>query len=111
VSALILRWPAAAVMAGMVLVFVAGCVAGGPGYGDDGFGVGYYEPYGVDYGGWDGGYRVGPVHGDRFHRDVGGVRPGPHAYRAAPASRPMPSLPSRGRGGGGSRGGAAPPRR
>jgi hypothetical protein len=54
---------------------------------------GYYEPYGYEYGGWGGGYRVGP--------GWGGYQRGGHpsgGYRAAPASRRTPSIPSRPRG-------------
>jgi hypothetical protein len=63
-----------------------------------GYGGGYYEPYGYDYGGWGGGYRVGP--------GWGGDRRGGHpsgSYRPAPASRATPSIP---RGSGGSHGGS-----
>jgi hypothetical protein len=59
-----------------------------------GYAGGYYEPYGYDYGGWGGGYRVGPGRGgDR--RD--GHAP-PRSYRPAPASRPTPSIPRGSRG-------------
>jgi len=81
-----------------MLAGVYACVATGVGY-DGGVGVGYvggyYEPYGYDYGGWGGGYLVGPGgHGERG-------RPASHPYRAAPAGRGSPSIPSRSRGGGG----------
>jgi len=99
-SAAVCRWAGP----GLLSLLLAACVAAG---GDGGYGADYYEPYGVDYGGWGGDYWVGPVHGDRFHHDFRGY-PGPHAYRGAPASRPMPSLPSRGQGGGGFHGGGAP---
>ncbi len=66
---------------------------GGP---DVGIGIDYYGGIGYDYGGWGGNYRVGPPRGGRR----GGDR-GVHAYRPAPASHGMPSLPSGGRGGGG----------
>jgi hypothetical protein len=56
---------------------------------------GYYEPYGYDYGGWGGGYRVGPGWGG----DRRGGRPPPGHYRPAPASRPTPSIPRGSRGG------------
>ena len=101
-SAFITRWPLTVLAAGVVSLLVAGCVASGGGYGYDAgsFGPGYYEPYGVDYGGWDGGYRVGPVRG---RGNYGGGRGGPHAYHGAPPSRPMPSIPSRPRPGGSGR--------
>lgn len=82
------------------------CVATGVGYdGDVGVGYagggfydgGYYEPYGYDYGGWGGGYRVGPGRGGERGRA------GSHPYRAAPAGRGSPSIPSHSRGGGGGR--------
>jgi hypothetical protein len=54
---------------------------------------GYYEPYGYEYGGWGGGYRVGPGRGG----DRRGDHPS-HSYRPAPASRPTPSIPHGSRG-------------
>jgi hypothetical protein len=89
----------ASVAIGVFASLSSGCIAtvGGYGYdGNDGVGVGYYEPAGVVYGGWGGGYRVGPYRG-------GEHRPGPggnHAYRSAPASHVAPSIPSQSRGGG-----------
>ena len=76
----------------LALVLLAGCaVDAGEGYGGDGGYVsGYYEPFGYDYGGWGGGYRVGPPRGG----ERGNSRS--HSYRSAPASRPTPSIPSRG---------------
>lgn len=58
-----------------------------------GYAGGYYEPYGYDYGGWGGGYRVGPGRGG----DRRGGR-APRSYRPAAASRPMPSIPRGARG-------------
>jgi hypothetical protein len=58
-----------------------------------GYDAGYYEPWGYDYGGWGGGYRVGP--------GWGGERRGGHPpprYRPAPSGRPSPSIPGRPRG-------------
>jgi len=86
-----------------LMVLLSGCVVTGGGYGyDDGgyIGADYYEPAGVYYGGWGPGYQVGPVRGDdhRDHRPTGG---GGHAYRSAPASHSMPSIPSQSRSGGG----------
>jgi len=63
-----------------------------------GYDAGYYEPWGYEYGGWGGGYRVGPGRG--------GDRRGGHpssSYRGAPASRATPSIPHGSRGGGGHR--------
>jgi hypothetical protein len=59
-----------------------------------GYDAGYYEPYGYEYGGWGGGYHVGPGRGGDRRAD----HPS-HSYRAAPVSRPTPSIPSRSRGG------------
>ena len=58
-----------------------------------GYDAGYYEPYGYEYGGWGGGYRVGPGGGGDRRAD----HPS-HSYRPAPASRRTPSIPSRSRG-------------
>ncbi len=84
---------------GLVTVLLPGCVAGDGGYGD--YAVGYYEPYGGDYGGWGPGYQVGPFRDGNHHEGGGGGRSAPHAYRSAPASHAMPSIPSGGRGRGG----------
>jgi hypothetical protein len=79
-----------------VLLFVGlgACIATGPGYGG-GVGVGYiggvYEPNGYDYGGWGGNYQVGPPRGHERRPQ----QPQAHAYRAAPYSRPIPSIPTR----------------
>lgn len=83
----------------------AGCVMSDGGYGyDDGVvGADYYDSVGigVDVGGWGPGYHVAPYRGG--HRPEGGEhRPGGaagHAYRSAPASRSMPSLPHGNSGG------------
>jgi hypothetical protein len=82
-------------------VVMAGCVVGGGGYDGGasvGYDVGFYEPFGYDYGGWGPGYGVGlPRRGyDRGRPDF---HPAPHSsYRPAAPSRPMPSLPSHSRG-------------
>ena len=72
----------------VVVLFTAlgGCVGVVGGY-DDGYGydsavsveygVGFYEPFGYDYGGWRPGYRVGPPRGEHDH-----------------LSRHMPSIPT-----------------
>jgi hypothetical protein len=84
------RWMAAALGALAVTLLYA-CAVDGVGV-DTTVGVGYvggyYEPYGYDYGGWGGGYRVGPGRGG----DRRGDHPS-HSYRPAPASRPTPSIP------------------
>jgi hypothetical protein len=74
---------------------------GGYGYGPDvdvGVGFGYYDTGGY-YGGWGRGYRVGPGRGNYHHDDHG--HGSTHSYRAAPAGRSAPSIPSRGHSGGG----------
>src|SRR5665647_1011952 len=119
VNILLLRWSAIAFVIGLFTLMSSGCVATGGGYGYDGgvgIGLDYYEPYGAFYGGWGPSYRVGPFRDgghrpdrDGGHRpdrggghrpDRGGGQTTPHAYRSAPASHPMPSIPSRSRFGG-----------
>ncbi len=98
-------------------VLLPGCVSTGGVYyeGED-----YYEPYGFDYGGWGPNYYVVPFH-DRDHdHERERLHGGDHrptteggrgrAYRSAPASRPIPSIPSRPRSGG-SRSRPAPARK
>jgi hypothetical protein len=107
VSTSLWRRSAPACVIGLFAVLLFGCVVAGGGYGYDGgagYGLGYYEPTGVNYGGWGPDYQVAPFRRD--HRaDAGGGRASPHAYRAAPASRSVPSIPSGSRsGGGGGRG-------
>lgn len=104
----LLRWPAAAFVAGLF----TGCAVTGDGYlydGGMGAGIDYYEPYGVFYGDWGPDYFVAPFRGGDHRPDHGSRRPdrgdhrpdhdagrsSPHSYRPAPASRPMPSIPSR----------------
>lgn len=81
----------------IALLILQACVVSGEGMdGAVGVGIGYdygyYEPYGYDYGGWGGGYRVGPGRGG----EVRSNRPS-HSFRPAPASRPTPSIPGRSR--------------
>lgn len=103
---LLLRWSARAFVVGTLMVFSAGCVLSPGGYGYDdgvGYGAGYYEPYGVEYGGWGPGYQVAPYRGGDHRPIGGGGHESTHAYRSAPASRSVPSLPAHsggGRGGG-----------
>lgn len=93
------RWSTAAFAIGLFASLSSGCVVGG-GYGYDGnvgVGVDYYEPVGVEYGGWGRGYRVAPFRGGGDHRtDRNDSHP--HAYRSAPESHSAPSIPSRSRG-------------
>jgi hypothetical protein len=100
-NTLLVRWSPIALVLGLFTVLSFGCVVPGDGYGyngDVGVGVDYYEPYGAYYGGWGPGYRVGPVRGENNRTDRSG-RPTPHAYKAAPASRRVPSIPARRRSG------------
>lgn len=110
------RLSMATCLIGLSAVALAGCAvpAGGYDYGA-GLGVGYYQPYGYDYGGWGSGYAVGPYRaGGRGFAGGGGFH-GQHAFRGAPAGRGVPSLPhgrgGGGRGGGGHGGGGAGGRR
>ncbi len=85
---------------------LSACVDGGGGYAyDGGVGVDYYQPYGGYYGGWGGGYYVGPYRGGGGDHRGGGPGPGgggSHAFHAPAAGRSTPSLPH---GGGGGHGG------
>ncbi len=90
-------------LAATTLVLVSACAVEGGGYGGD-VGVGYvggvYEPYGYDYGGWGGGYRVGPPRGGPGYG--GGWRGGGHPDGGHPGGgRGAPSIPSGPHGGGG----------
>jgi hypothetical protein len=79
----------------LLLTVLYGCAVTGGGYdGDVGvsYGVGFYEPYGYDYGGWGRGYHVGPPRGGERRPE-----PSSHPYRQAPASHPTPSIPTRSR--------------
>ena len=108
---LFLRWSVRAFVVGTLTILSAGCILSDGGYGYDGggYGASYYEqPYGADYGGWGPGYHVAPFRGGDHLRTDGGGRASGHAYRSAPASRSMPSLPAHSRsvgGGGGHVGG------
>lgn len=100
---LFLRGSVLAFVMGLVTILPSGCVVPGEGYGygygydvNVGIGLGYYEPFGVYYGGWGPGYRVAPYRDGRYRSERGGSPP-PHAYRPAPASRSLPSIPSRSR--------------
>jgi hypothetical protein len=103
------RWSAIACVIGLFTATLPGCVVpdGGYGYGDGyegdaDIGLDYYDP-GVEYGGWEPGYQVGPFYHDGHHPEggghhfEGGAHPQQPAYKPAPASRPMPSIPVRSR--------------
>jgi hypothetical protein len=98
-----LRWLAHAFALCTLMVMLSGCFFPGGGYGyDDGGGIGatYYEPSGFDYGGWGHGYQVAPFRGGDHHPTGGGSHTSTRAYRSAPASHSMPSIPSHSRSGG-----------
>jgi hypothetical protein len=96
------RWAIGALTAALFAV-LSGCIATVGDYdrrGEGGYGVGYYEPYGDVYGGWPSGYHVGPPRGDRARETQSrpareSSRSSKPAYRPAPESRPLPTLPSK----------------
>jgi ABC-type amino acid transport substrate-binding protein len=94
------RWMTAGLGA-LLLTMLTACAVTGVGFDGTvgvGYDAGYYEPYGYDYGGWGGDYRVGPGRGgDRRGDFRGGGHPS-RSYRPAPASRRTPSIPNRSRG-------------
>ena len=100
-----LRWLALAFVLCTLKFLLYGCIFPGGGYGYDGYndggiGAAYYEPFGFDYGGWGPGYQVAPYRGGD-HRPVSvGTHASARAYRSAPASHSMPSIPSHSRSGG-----------
>lgn len=92
----------------MLLGLLAGCAVGPgyDGYGYDGYAgadVGYvgdyWEPWGYDYGGWGGRYRVGPPgghwRGDGGHGHVGGEAGHPSGGHFGGGGRAAPSIPRR----------------
>ncbi len=95
-------WRCAAILC-VILPLAAGC-AGGYGYGGgaayvgDDYGVDYYDPCCGYYGGWGGGYLVGPFHGDHDGH-WGGDHDGHWGGHG------FPSIPSGGHAGGGFHGG------
>jgi hypothetical protein len=96
-----LRWSVSALMVGLFVSFAIGCVVRGGGYGggvDVVGGLDYYEPYGVEYGGWGPGYQVGPVRGDDRRHAVSGGRSAAHAPGMSSGSRAPPPIPGGSRG-------------
>lgn len=93
--------------AALLLIVVAGALAGcaggysvGVGYGydyDDGY---YYDAPDDYYGDWGPGYLVGPPGYFGYPHDRGHFHGGPRPYRPAPAGRPVPGIPQGPRGGG-----------
>jgi hypothetical protein len=102
-STLFSRAAAIACVVGLPAVPLSGCAVSGGGDGNGG-GVtfaDYYEPSGVSYHGWSGGrYMIGPPPPGEHVFARNDVPPRAHAYRPAPASSPVPSIPSSSRGGG-----------
>ena len=96
------RLASGALLASLLMLSSSCAIESGYGYdggANVGLGIDYYEPFGYDYGGWGPSYRSGPSRGGaRGFRDGG--RGSPHAYRPAPASHAMPSIPSGPRSGG-----------
>jgi hypothetical protein len=107
----------ASALGAVTLTVLYACAVTGVGVeGSVGYDSGYYEPSGYDYGGWGGGYLVGPGrccghrddHGHDGHdgghdarggQDARGGRGGhAPAYRPAPSGRTAPSIPGRSRG-------------
>jgi len=89
------RWSAIALVIGLLTFISSSCIVTGGGYGLD-----YYEPFRGDYGGWGPGYHVAPVRDGDHHPAHGGGQPASHAYKSAPASRSVPSIPSHSHSGG-----------
>jgi hypothetical protein len=94
-----LRAAAGAALLAIGAASMPGCAVGDGAYGDGGYEGGYYEPYGYEVGGWGGGYHVGPGrdHDRGDHRGAVGHAAATHAYRAPPAGRSAPSIPSHSR--------------
>ncbi len=101
----------ALVFGGLTLtVVLSGCLAGGVYYNGGDIGADYYEYYGPDYDVWGPTYYVAPFREgehhrhDEFrrgeHRESGEGGHAGRTYRSAPASRSVPSIPSRPRSGG-----------
>ena len=103
---LLLRWLALAFVVLTLTVLLSGCVLTGRGYYDGAdIGAAYYEPSVVEYGGWGPNYYVAPFRGGEHRHDgerhtTSGGGHAARAYRSAPASHSMPSIPSKPRSGG-----------
>jgi hypothetical protein len=89
---------------GLLTFTESACTVVGDGFagnGNVGVGLDYYEPLGFDFGGWGPGYGIGPYHDGSHRFESRGSGSAGHAYRSAPSSRAIPSIPSQGRLGGG----------
>ena len=88
------QWPFI-LLAAAVFTLLSGCVATTGGYG----GEDYYEPSGYYYNGWGPTYRVGPPrrgdHDDHPGPPHAESHQGHPAYRPAPPSRAVPSIPTK----------------
>jgi len=89
-----------AFVVGTLTFLLSGCIATGGYYDDGGIGAVYYEPPDVVYGGWGPGYHVAPYRGDHHRSPSEGGHAAERAYRSAPPSHSVPSIPSKPRPGG-----------
>lgn len=104
---LLLRWLLLLFAILTLTVLLPGCVTtvGDYGYYDEGYsGETYYEPSVVEYGGWGPNYYVAPFRGGDHHHEGErhidrGSGHAARAYKSAPASHSVPSIPSRSRSG------------
>lgn len=82
-------------------VLLFGCLVPEGGYyaGGD-IGVSYYEPPVVVYGSWGPDYHVAPYRDGEHRPTYGGGHEPARAYRPAPVSHSIPSIPSKSRSGG-----------
>ncbi len=88
-KALFLWWLTALSLA---LMLLSGCVVRG-GYED--YGAAYYEPPVEYYGYWGPGYYVAPYRDrDHFEREHHEREHSERTFRPAPATRPIPTIPS-----------------
>lgn len=97
---IVLRLWAASALGIAVLTSLSGCVVPGGGYERSAgvvYGVSYYEPSGPNYDRWAPGYKFGPPRRGDPHADRAHYEASPRAYRPAPPSRPMPSIPTHSR--------------
>jgi hypothetical protein len=77
----------------LLLGCLYGCLVAGRGHDRDEGGIyvgGYYEPSGHDYGGWGHDYHVAPPRGEERRPQQQSAA---HAYRPAPPTRLIPSIP------------------
>jgi hypothetical protein len=99
-SALQDRVPVAIISLGFFALIGSSCVVPGGGFYDQS----YYEPFGIDYGGWGVGYDVGPARAGEFHGSRVVEHGWQHAYRPVAATRAVPSIPTHAHAGGAAHG-------